>query len=103
MTSATLRERAIGFGASPSQVYVLHNGTRWQLLGLALRLATGRLRAGQDIDLITAATLEVQTGKPRPRVAFDGEKTRMRAPLTFRIQPDALSIIVPDPADRVEA
>jgi len=84
-------------------VYILHDGTRWQLLRQALRLATGRLRAGQDIDLMTAATLEVVTERPRPRVAFDGEKTRMRVPLSFRIQPDALTIIVPDAADRVEA
>lgn len=84
-------------------VFILHDGTRWQLLRLTLRLAMGRLRAGRDIDLLTAASLEVQTRRPRPRVAFDGEKTRMPVPLSFRIQPDALTIIVPDPADRVEA
>ena len=46
--------------------------------------------------------LVIETRKRTPRVAFDGEKMRMRAPLRFRIEPQALSIICPAPQDRVK-
>ena len=39
-----------------------------------------------------------RTPRRRPKVAFDGEKRRMLAPLTFDIRDDALSIIIPDAA-----
>ena len=84
-------------------VYVARDGSRWQLFRMALRLATGRMRAGRDIDLITPRRMVVTPRHPRPYVAFDGEKRRMPAPLRFEILDDALSIILPDPADRVPA
>ncbi|MEH7828020.1 diacylglycerol/lipid kinase family protein [Gemmobacter denitrificans] len=84
-------------------VFVARGGTRWHLLKLALRLALRRVQAGQDVDVITTRDLVLETAKRRPKVAFDGEKRRMLAPLTFTIHDDALNIIVPDEADKVEA
>lgn len=84
-------------------VFVVHGGTRWDLFKLAMRLALRRVQVGRDVDLIYAHDLTVETGRTRPRVAFDGEKRRMSDPLEFRIEPMALSIIVPDAADKVAA
>lgn len=84
-------------------VFVAHGGTRWALFKLALRLALRRVQAGRDVDLHYAHALDVVPAKRRPRVAFDGEKRRMLSPLAFRIEAGALSIIVPDAADKVTA
>lgn len=84
-------------------VFVAHGGSRWTLFRLALRLALRRVQVGRDVELVYAHELLAETAKRRPRVAFDGEKRRMLAPLTFRIEEHALSIIVPDAADKVAA
>ena len=82
-------------------VFVARSGTRWHLIKLAFHLARKRLVAGTDVELFSAHSLTIRTPRRRPRVAFDGEKRRMLAPLEFEIRPDALSIIVPDMQDRV--
>ncbi|MCW1934630.1 diacylglycerol/lipid kinase family protein [Pararhodobacter zhoushanensis] len=84
-------------------VYVARGGTRTHLVNLALRLATGTMRAGRDIDLIAAREMRIDTAHRRPHVAYDGEKRRMSAPLSFKIHEQSLSIIVPDDADQVAA
>ena len=84
-------------------VFVARAGTRWHLIKLALHLAMRRLVPGTDVELFSAKSLRIATPKRKPRVAFDGEKRRMLAPLRFEIHDDALSIIVPDAQDRVEA
>lgn len=81
--------------------FVARGGSRWHLMKLALRLALRRVQAGCDVDLITAHEIDIATAKRRPKVAFDGERRRMLAPLSFRIEDRALSIIVPDAADKV--
>lgn len=83
-------------------VFVALGGSRWHLLKLAAHLALGRVQEGVDVRLIPTRSLTVYTHRRRPRVAYDGEKRHMRAPLTFRIHDHALSIILPDPAERVE-
>lgn len=83
-------------------VFVALGGSRWHLLKLAAHLALGRLQDGVDVRLIPTHELTVYTHRRRPRVAYDGEKRQMRAPLRFRIRPGALSIILPDPDARVE-
>lgn len=84
-------------------VFIALGGTRWHLLKLALHLTFGRVKQGDDIDVLYTKAMEVRTAKRRPNVAFDGEKRRMLAPLKFAIQPDALAIIVPDKADAVQS
>ncbi|MEZ5754775.1 MAG: diacylglycerol kinase family protein [Paracoccaceae bacterium] len=82
-------------------VFVARSGTRWHLIKLAFHLARKRLVPGTDVELFSAHHLTIRTPRRRPRVAFDGEKRRMLAPLDFAIQADALSIIIPDAVDRV--
>ena len=66
-----------------------------------MHLALRRLVPGTDVELFSARSIKIRTPRRRPRVAFDGEKRRMLAPLMFDIHDDALSIIVPDEQDRV--
>ena len=82
-------------------IFVARAGTRWHLMKLALHLAMRRLVPGTDVELFSAKSIRIETPKRKPRVAFDGEKRRMLAPLKFEIHDDALSIIVPDAQDRV--
>lgn len=84
-------------------VYIARDGSRWHLFRMALRLATGSMKAGRDIDLITPRQMRIATRASQPYVAYDGEKRRMPAPLDFKILDDALAIIRPDPADRIAA
>lgn len=81
--------------------FVVRGGTRWSLLMLTLRLATRSVVVGRDIDLIYASKIQLDIEKRAPRVAFDGEKARMQAPLSFWIEKHALNIIVPKEADKV--
>lgn len=83
-------------------VFVAREGSRWHLIKLALHLALRRLQPGTDVELFSAHRLAIRTPRRRPRVAFDGEKRRMLAPLRFQIHEDDLSIIVPDAQDRVD-
>jgi diacylglycerol kinase family enzyme len=76
-------------------VFIALGGSRWHLLKLALHLALGRVIPGEDVEVLYTRQMQVRTTKRRPNVAFDGEKRRMLAPLSFEIQPDALSIILP--------
>lgn len=71
------------------------------LFRLAWRLVTRRIQPGRDVELIEAEHVEVEVAGRAPLVAFDGEKRRMRAPITFAIRPDALTIVVPE--DRAAA
>lgn len=82
-------------------VFVALGGSRWHLLKLAAHLALGRVQEGVDVQVIRTHALTVYTHRRRPRVAYDGEKAHMRSPLNFSIRPDALSIILPDPEERV--
>ncbi|HBD92189.1 MAG TPA: hypothetical protein DEF16_04555 [Gemmobacter sp.] len=84
-------------------IFVARGGTRLHLLKTAVRLALRSVSVGDDVDVIYARQLDIETSRSRPLVAFDGEKRRMRGPLSFRIQSAALSIIVPDEADKVAA
>lgn len=76
-------------------VFIALGGTRWHLLKLALHLALGRVTPGEDVEVLYTRQMQVRTTKRRPNVAFDGEKRRMLAPLSFEIVPDALSIVLP--------
>ena len=83
-------------------VFVALGGSRWHLIKLAFHLARRRLEPGTDVMLFATRDMDIQTGHRRPRIAYDGEKRRMRAPLRFRIHHHALSIIIPDAQDKVK-
>jgi diacylglycerol kinase family enzyme len=78
-------------------VYVSHRRGRGGLITLALRALFGRLQQASDFQALTAQTLEVETRRSRLHVATDGEVSVMDTPLSYRIRPGALRVIVPAP------
>lgn len=75
---------------------------RASLLKTTWRLLARKVQLGRDVDLLHVNEFTVETKKTSLLVAYDGEKARMDTPLKFEILRDALSIILPDEADRVE-
>ena len=76
-------------------VHLLRRGGRRALLMLVLRTLIGRLRQAKDFEEFQTSEIEVTTLKSRVLVALDGEIDTMDSPLTFRILPGVLRVIVP--------
>jgi diacylglycerol kinase family enzyme len=69
-------------------------GGRLDLLRLALRALLGRIR-DKDLHVLSAREIVIETGMRQASVATDGEVSVMAPPLTYRIRPRSLSVIVP--------
>ncbi len=78
-------------------VYIARQTTRMGLLKLAWRLMRpGKVDLSDDLELLTPQTLEIDWPKRRRiRIAYDGEREKMKLPLTFRIDHHVLSVILP--------
>jgi YegS/Rv2252/BmrU family lipid kinase len=76
-------------------LYVTQRTGRFGLLRLAVRALFGRLRQARDFDMLRAAEVVVDTPRHRVHVAADGELLVMETPLTYRVRPAALRVIVP--------
>ena len=76
-------------------IYTTQRRTRWGLLRLALRALLGRLQQARDFSIERAASLRIDSRRRWLLVATDGEVTAMETPLTFRVLPRALEVIVP--------
>ncbi|MEP7214459.1 MAG: diacylglycerol kinase family protein [Acidobacteriota bacterium] len=76
-------------------VHLLRRGGRAALVMLVIRTLFGRLRQAKDFEELTTSEIEVTTKKSRVLVALDGEVETLDSPLTYRILPAALRVIVP--------
>ena len=77
-------------------VYIARQSTRLGLLKLAWRLLRGNVDLSSDVELIQPKTLVINRRRRRNiRIAYDGEREKMALPLTFAIDADGLSVIVP--------
>ena len=65
------------------------------LLRWMLRSLVGRLRSSPELERTCLPELWVDLGKPRVRVATDGEVIHMRGPLHYRVRPGALTVFSP--------
>jgi diacylglycerol kinase family enzyme len=61
----------------------------------AFRTIFRGLDAGADFDLVKLTELEVRAKTSRLLVATDGELSRMRPPLRYRIRPGELLVLAP--------
>lgn len=77
-------------------LYALKGRTRWALARAVLRALAGRLDQERDFVVI-GGTAEAVVESPRRalHVAADGEALTLETPLTYRIRPGALKLIVP--------
>ena len=76
-------------------IYTTRRRGRLALVGLALRALLGRLRQASDFSSVHASALRIEAGRRRVWVATDGELNAMTTPLTFRVLPRALRVLVP--------
>ncbi|TQS74075.1 hypothetical protein ERN12_08750 [Rhodobacteraceae bacterium] len=88
-------EGAQAIGDDAFAVLVAKAEGRSGLFKLAWRLVTRTMREGRDYDLIRAKDLTIHTRSKRSLLAFDGEKSRLPSPFSFRMHPDLLNIILP--------
>lgn len=65
------------------------------LLQYLLRALVGRLQNAPSLERALLPEVWVDMGKPRIRVATDGEIVHMRAPLHYRVRPGALRVFAP--------
>lgn len=77
-------------------IYTTLRQSRLGLLGLALRALVGRLHQADDFATASARTLRIDSPRRRLLVATDGELAALETPLTFRVLPGALQVIVPE-------
>ena len=68
---------------------------RLALVRLALHALTKTLQQAEDFEMLTGPAFVVDTAGERIRVATDGEVCMMDSPLSYRIRPRALRVMVP--------
>lgn len=75
----------------------------WQMLGLVLRGAIGRLGEAQQVQSFALRSLTVRVRRMRRmKVAADGEVVVMAPPLRFSVSATPLQLLLPQPQDRVD-
>lgn len=77
-------------------VCLAHRTGRLGLLRLAVRALIGRLAPADGFEMFCAEEVVVESRRRHLPVATDGEVTRMRGPLHYRIRPGALKVRVPE-------
>jgi diacylglycerol kinase family enzyme len=85
--------------AGTLSLYLTPRTRRLGLLALAVRGVLGRLRRGQDFEILCVPEAVVDTRRKRVLVATDGEVNVMETPLHYRSRPGALCVIVPAPTE----
>jgi diacylglycerol kinase family enzyme len=76
-------------------VYFANRTGRLGMVRLALRALLGRLRQDRDFNALCATEVTIDTSRRHLPVAFDGEVEQMPPPLTYRIRPRALNVMLP--------
>lgn len=68
---------------------------RFEILSLPVRALTGRLSAGAPFAGFQADQVTVNVARQQVRVALDGELSLLSSPITYRVRPGALNVLVP--------
>ncbi len=76
-------------------IYVLRDRSRWGLLRLLLRYATGAFRAVDEFEVFRAPEVVISARTPHLVASLDGEMFHLESPLHYRCRPRALRTIVP--------
>jgi diacylglycerol kinase family enzyme len=78
-------------------LYAIRARSRVHLFWAGIRGVFGRLDQQRDFITAYVPELEVSSDREMLTVAVDGETVRMETPLSYRIRPKALKLIVPAP------
>ena len=78
-------------------IYVAQDTSRWALLRIALRMASGSWQGHRSMETIETEAAVLSLGHSGlVSVMNDGEPTRMRDPLRYTIRAGALRLLVPE-------
>jgi diacylglycerol kinase family enzyme len=75
-------------------MYLAPDAGRFGMIRQALALALRRAEERRDFHLISAHKFTVTSRRRRQKVALDGERLRLRAPLVIEAHLDALKVLV---------
>ena len=79
-------------------IYVVRSRGRPRLLRLAWRMFTGKVVETGELDVLKASSARIEISGARSiEAALDGELTGLDSPLQYRINPAALTVLVPQP------
>jgi len=81
---------------------ITHGRGRRGQLRICVNALLGRLGTNQDLELMTAQEVVIETRHRRVEVALDGEVTRITPPLHYRMWPGALQVLG-TPTDQLTA
>jgi diacylglycerol kinase family enzyme len=79
-------------------VYIPHATGRFRLIWFSIRALFGRSRPGNEFDAFLTTECWIETRHHLLRISLDGEVTVLRSPLHYRVRPQALRVMVPQPA-----
>jgi diacylglycerol kinase family enzyme len=75
-------------------VYLAKAASGRQLVGMAFKALVG-LQGRKQFESICVTEVRIETQRSQLMVSFDGEFARMKSPLTYRIRPRGLRVLVP--------
>lgn len=76
-------------------VFILRSAGRLGLMTAALRAVVGRSRPSDMVQLDDVQRLRVDSRRSGLDVSLDGEVSRLKPPLDYRIRPAALKVVAP--------
>jgi diacylglycerol kinase family enzyme len=77
-------------------ILILRKTSRLAFLAATARALVGRARHDDMIRLDAATELTVDSRRSHLAVAIDGETEHLKPPLTYRIRPEALTVLAPE-------
>lgn len=77
-------------------IYIARDTSRWAVIRVAAQMLAGTWQHHEGVALISAPSAVLSLDRQRPlSVLNDGEGTQLKAPLHYRILPQALRVIAP--------
>jgi diacylglycerol kinase family enzyme len=77
-------------------VYVMNAEGRPGLIRLGWQVLLKGAEAVKELDLLTVEAATVETRRPLVPVALDGEVVSLKSPMSYRVRPAALRVLVPE-------
>jgi diacylglycerol kinase family enzyme len=76
-------------------VVIARHAGMWSFLNSIFRVLMGRAQDSDALEILHLESLTVRTRSKRAVVAIDGEVIVLRSPLTYKIAPRSLTVLVP--------
>lgn len=80
-------------------VFIAHTTSRFKLVGLAFRTFFGSVATAGEFEIMELKQLTIHAKRPALSVARDGEWARLKSPITYKIAPRMLTVLVGRPKE----